>query len=95
MGGTDYNATVGNLGVGDTFRLEQHSLLMTVARIESSVDGVVRFVSIVNGRTETLQTYRRCFLVSEAPRCRCGGRYEHCDRDCPWPDALEAAYESH
>lgn len=86
----DYNATIGHLGMGDTFRLEQHSAAVTVAWTDFSVDGSVVYVRDSSGDVTALPTFRRCFITEHAPRCDCGRRFENCDQGCYWPEHIEA-----
>lgn len=91
MGSIDYNATVADLGIGDVFTFEQRSERHTVREASLSVDGSVVHLSYADGGHDTPATYRRVFLIDRAPRCGCGRRYEHCENECVWPDAVWTA----
>lgn len=88
MGDIDYNATAADLGLGDVFSFEEHSERHTVQEASLSVDGSVVHVWYTDGGRDTLVTYWRIFLIERAPSCPCGVRFEHCDNECVWPDAL-------
>lgn len=88
----DYNATIGQLGMGDRFKLEEHAAVVTVAWTDHSTDGSVVYVRDSAGETHVLATYRRCFRVEQAPSCGCGRRYELCDQGCAWPYALDILF---
>lgn len=92
MGSTSYNATVSQLGMGDRFKLEEHAAVTTVAWTDGTVDGSHVIVRESTGDIVTMATFRRIFLVEQAPRCDCGRRFENCDQGCVWPDALEALF---
>lgn len=88
MADTDYNATVSALGLGDVFSFEEHSERHTVREAASSVDGTVVHLDYADGGHDTPATFRRIFLIERAPDCECGIRFEHCENECVWPDAL-------
>jgi hypothetical protein len=90
---TDYNAVIGNLGMGDRFQLAQHGEVFTVAWADDSVDGSLVYVSTTKGgNVEILETNRRCHIVEHAPRCHCNRRYERCELGCIWPEAMWDLY---
>lgn len=88
MGDTDYNATVSELGLGDVFSFEHRHGRHTVREASGSVDGTVVHLSYTNGGHDTPATFRRIFLIERAPNCDCGIRFEYCENECVWPDAL-------
>jgi hypothetical protein len=89
---TDYNACVGNLGMGDRFQLALHGQVFTVAWADDSADGSVRYVTIKGANTEILDTNRRCHIVTPAPRCHCDRRFEDCELACIWPEDMWDLY---
>lgn len=83
---------VSELSLGDTFRASRLGSVKTVAKAALSVDG--RAVHLIYGdrSRETLDSGLRVERLTPAPACGCGLPFEHCEKECEWPDWLDNLY---
>ena len=83
---TEYAET---LGMGDTYKTTEHGAVYTVHGSEMTVDGGTHIEGPGFTLQHDFQPCVRVIIVSRAPKCPCGRRYERCEQECVWPSWAE------
>lgn len=93
-GATVTHVYASRLGMGDVISLPDDGVRCTVTWADHSVDGKSVQVRIKGHwrRVVMLHISASVQVYETAPRCAHGDRFEHCDRECAWPEELDALY---
>jgi hypothetical protein len=81
-----------SFGMADTYRVSNVSPVLQIKWVQECVDGTFYFLHMDGTITRNFFGGEGLYLVSRAPRCGCGSRYEFCENECPWPAEIESDY---
>ena len=86
---TEYADT---LGMGDVYKRSEYGKpIGPLSWVDFTVDGGCW--TRVQGRLiDVFAECARVYVVSRAPKCPCGTRYEDCENECEWPQWAEDAF---
>jgi hypothetical protein len=85
-------ANAETFGMGDRYRETEHGVTHLVRWVQSTGSGKISFLHSDGTQSENFGWSKKVRLISRAPLCGCGRRYENCVNDCFWPRQIEDAY---
>lgn len=83
---------VDSFGTGDRYKAAALAPVLTVRYRQDCVDDSFYFTHTDGTTSRNYLGAELVYPVSYAPKCPCGGRYEDCENECPWPAELEEAW---